>query len=69
MKINIPVLLAAGFGLLAIAATSFSSNSAPKLPLRITHDAANRAVNLGFEANDIEKYYLLEGCTDLDTGD
>ena len=69
MKINIPVLLAAGFGLLAIAATSFSSNSAPKLPLRITHDAASRAVNLGFEANDIEKYYLLEGRTDLDTGD
>ena len=69
MKVNIPVLLAAGFGLLAIAATSFSSNSAPRLPLRITHDAANRAVNLGFEANDIEKYYLIEGRTELDKGD
>ncbi|MGB0343834.1 MAG: hypothetical protein ACPGGJ_00435, partial [Coraliomargarita sp.] len=69
MKAHIPVLLAAGSGLLAIAATSFSSNSAPKLPLSITHDAANRAVNLGFEANDIEKYYLIEGRPKLDKGD
>ncbi|MGC6506383.1 MAG: hypothetical protein ACON39_07410 [Coraliomargaritaceae bacterium] len=69
MKVNIPVLLAAGSGLLAIAATSFSSNSAPKLPLRITHDAANRGVSLGFEAKQTDRYYMLEGRTELDTGD
>ncbi|MGC6505959.1 MAG: hypothetical protein ACON39_05240 [Coraliomargaritaceae bacterium] len=68
MTINIPVLLTAGSGLLAIAATSFSSNSAPKLPLRITHDAANRAVDLGFKAQETDQYYLIEGSTELTQG-
>ena len=41
----------------------FFQQLGPEASAPITHDAANRAVNLGFEAKQTDRYYLIEGRT------